>query len=68
MKFSCEKYLLQAAVSAASQGGFRQEPISVLEGLLIQAGAGVRVTGYDLKKGIYMNIEADVSSPVPPSS
>ena len=63
MKFSCEKHLLQAAVSAASRAASAKSPISVLEGLLIQAGAGVRVTGYDLKKGIYMNIEADVVQP-----
>lgn len=30
-----------------------KSPISALEGLLIEAGSGVRVTGYDLKKGIY---------------
>ena len=61
MKFSCEKHLLQTAVAAASRAASAKSPISALEGLLIEAGAGVRVTGYDLKKGIYMNIEADVA-------
>lgn len=63
MKFSCEKHLLQAAVAAASRAASAKSPISALEGLLIEAGSGVRVTGYDLKKGIYMNIEADVAQP-----
>ncbi len=61
MKFSCEKHLLQTAVAAASRAASAKSPISALEGLLIEAGAGIRVTGYDLKKGIYMNIEADVA-------
>lgn len=50
MKFSCEKHLLQTAVAAASRAASAKSPISALEGLLIEAGAGVRVTGYDLKR------------------
>ncbi len=61
MKFSCEKHILQAAVMTAGRAASSKSPIPALEGLLIQAGSGVRVTGYDLKKGIYTNIEADVS-------
>ena len=63
MKFSCEKYLLQAAVTTAGRCAAAKSPIPALEGLLIQAGADVRVTGYDLKKGIYTDIPADVSEP-----
>ncbi len=63
MKFSCEKYLLQAAVNMASRCAASKSPIPALEGLLIQAGAGVRVTGYDLKKGIYTSFPADVAEP-----
>lgn len=60
MKFSCEKHLLQAAIATASRAAASKSPISALEGLLISAAAGVRITGYDLKKGIYTNIEAQV--------
>lgn len=63
MKFSCEKALLQAAVTTASRCSAAKSPIPALEGLLIQAGQDVRVTGYDLKKGIYTNIPADVAEP-----
>ena len=63
MKFSCEKYLLQAAVATAGRCAASKSPIPALEGLLIQAGAGVKVTGYDLKKGIYTTIQADVAEP-----
>lgn len=63
MKFSCEKYLLQAAVATASRCAASKSPIPALEGLLIQAGDSVRVTGYDLKKGIYTTFPADVETP-----
>ncbi|HBD86915.1 MAG TPA: DNA polymerase III subunit beta [Clostridiales bacterium] len=63
MKFSCEKYILQSAVMTASRAAAAKSPLPALEGLLIKAGAGVSVTGYDLKKGIYTTIEADVARP-----
>lgn len=62
MKFSCEKHVLQNAISIASRAVPSKSPNSVLEGLLISAGAdGICITGYDLKKAIYTNIEANVS-------
>lgn len=61
MKFTCEKYLLQNACSVAGRATASKSPIPALEGLLIEAGSSVRLTGYDLKKGIYTNIEADVA-------
>ena len=60
MKFSCEKYLLQSAVTVASRAAASKSPIPALEGLLLQASNDLRVTGYDLKEGIYTNIGADV--------
>ncbi len=61
MKFTCEKYLLQSACAVTARAAASKSPIPALEGLFIQAGANVRITGYDLKKGIYTNIEADVA-------
>ena len=63
MKFSCEKHLLQSASSIAARATASKSPIPALEGILIEAGAGVKLTGYDLKEGIYTNIEADVAEP-----
>jgi len=63
MKFSCEKQLLLNAVMTASRAAAPKSPIPALEGLLIEAGNKVRVTGYDLKRGIYTNIPADVTEP-----
>ena len=60
MKFSCEKYLLQSACSIASRAAASKSPIPALEGLLLQAREQLTVTGYDLKKGIYTQLEADV--------
>ncbi len=61
MNFSCEKYLLQNACATASRAAASKSPIPALEGLLIQAGEDIRVTGYDLKKGIYTSLQADIS-------
>lgn len=63
MKLSCEKYQLQAAVAVASRASASKSPIPALEGLLLEAGNGLKVTGYDLKKGIYSSIEAEVTEP-----
>lgn len=61
MKFSCEKYVLQQAALSAARAAAAKSPIPTLEGLLVQAGNDVRLTGYDLKKAIYTTIEADVA-------
>jgi DNA polymerase-3 subunit beta len=63
MKFSCEKYLLQQALGITSRCAAAKSPIPALEGLLVEAGQDVRITGYDLKKGIYTNFPADVAEP-----
>ncbi len=60
MKFSCEKYLLQSACGVASRAAASKSPIPALEGLLLQASDRLTVTGYDLKKGIYTQLEAEV--------
>ena len=61
MKFSCEKYLLQNACATAGRAAASKSPIQALEGLLLEAGADLKVTGYDLKKGIYTTVGADIT-------
>ncbi len=63
MKFSCETYLIRQAVSIASRCTAAKSPVPALEGLLIEADQDVRITGYDLKKGVYTTFPADVSDP-----
>lgn len=60
MKFSCEKYLLQAACNIASRAAASKSPIPALEGLQLSAEDKLYVKGYDLKKGIVTGIEADI--------
>ena len=50
MKFTIEKSVLQNAVLISARAVPSKSPISALEGLLIEAGTAITVTGYDLKK------------------
>lgn len=61
MKFSCEKNELAAAVTIASRAAAAKSAISSLEGLLIEAGEDLTVTGFDLKTGIRSTIRSDVT-------
>ena len=64
MKFTCTKSELQTAVSIAAKAASAKSPIPALEGILIETGIdSVKLTGYDLKKGIYTGIEAAIAEP-----
>ena len=63
MKFSCEKALLQAAVATASRTVSQKSSIPALEGILIEAGSVLRLTGYNLETGIRTVVPADVTQP-----
>ena len=60
MKFSCEKALLQAAISTASRAVSPKSSIPALEGILLEAGQDLRLTGYNLETGIRTTVEADI--------
>ena len=61
MKFSCERALLQTAVSAASRTVAQKSSIPALEGILIEAGGVLRLTGYNLETGIRTVVPADIT-------
>ncbi len=63
MRFFCNRDILNAAIATAGRSAASKSPIPALEGLLIEAGVQVRITGYDLKKGIYTGIDAAVEEP-----
>ena len=63
MKFSCEKALLQAAVATASRTVSQKSSIPALEGILIEAGSVLRLTGYNLETGIRTVVSADITQP-----
>ena len=60
MKFTCEKSQFLYAINTTIRAAAAKSAVPALEGLLIEAGAVVNVTGYDLKKGIRSTINADV--------
>ena len=61
MKFSCEKALLQGAISVTSRAVSPKSSISALEGILVNAKNGLRLTGYNLSTGIRTNVPADIT-------
>ncbi len=60
MKFSCEKALLQAAITTASRAASAKSSIPALEGILLEAGEELRLTGYNLETGIRTCVPAQV--------
>lgn len=60
MKFSCEKSILQEAISTASRAVSSKSSIALLEGLLITANEQLTLCGYDLSMGIRVSINADI--------
>ena len=60
MKFSCEKALLQAAISVASRAVSPKSSIPALEGILLEAGQELSLTGYDLETGIRTTVPAEI--------
>lgn len=63
MKFSCEKALLQEAISIASRAVTTRSTIALLEGLRITATDRLTLAGYDLSIGIKTTVDADVVEP-----
>ena len=63
MKFSCEKALLSAAVSITSRAVAAKSSIPAMEGILVEVGSGLRLTGYNLETGIQASVPAEVVEP-----
>ena len=61
MKFTCEKALLVSAISLASRTVAPKSTIPCLEGILLRAGAGIQLTGFNLETGITVKVGAAVS-------
>jgi DNA polymerase-3 subunit beta len=63
MKFSCEKAILLRAVSLASKAVSTKSTIPALEGILLEAGDTLLLTGYNLETGIQTICPAAVEKP-----
>jgi len=61
MKFSCEKALLQAAISTTSRAVSPKSSIPALMGILLEAENDLRLTGYNLETGIRTVVPAQIS-------
>lgn len=60
MKFSCEKALLQAAISTSGRAVAVKSTIPALEGILMEAENDLRLTGNNLEIGIRTVVPADI--------
>ena len=63
MKFSCEKTLLQSAITTASRTVAAKSSSPALEGLLLHADHQLTVSGYNMQTGIRTRLDADVTEP-----
>ena len=64
MKFSCEKAILQNAVTTAGRVVAPKSTIQALEGVLLEAETDfLRVSGYNLETGIVTTVETEVREP-----
>ena len=61
MKFTCEKALLVSAISVASRTVSAKSTIPCLEGILLRAGVGIQLTGFNLETGITVKVGAAVT-------
>lgn len=61
MKFSCEKIFLQSAINTASRAVSTKSSIPALEGILLQVGVQLTVSGYNMQTGIRTTLDADVT-------
>ena len=60
LKFSCEKALLQAAVSTAGRAVAAKSSIPALEGLLLEGSRELTLSGYNTQTGIRTSFEAQI--------
>ena len=61
IKFSCEKVLLQNAISVTGRAVAQKSSIPALEGLLLRADHQLSVSGYNMQTGIRTTVPADVA-------
>ena len=60
MRFTCEKALLQTAISTTGRAVAVKTSIAPLEGILVEALDFLRLTGYNLETGIQATVPAQI--------
>ncbi len=61
MRFTCEKSMLVQGLNIAGRTVAQKSSLSVLEGILCKAEAGLSLTGYNMETAISYEVEAEVS-------
>ena len=62
MNFSCEKTLLNTALTTTSRATASKSTIGAMEGILIEASSLLQFTGYNLETGIRATIPAEITN------
>lgn len=60
LKFSCEKSLLQTAISTASRAVAAKSSIPALEGILLEGTENLTLSGYNMQTGIRTAFAAEI--------
>ena len=60
LKFSCEKSLLQTAVSTASRAVAAKSSIPALEGILLEGTENLTLSGYNMQTGIRTSFSSEI--------
>ncbi len=60
MKFSCDQERLNAALSIAIRSVSAKNSNPALEGILIQVGSELQLTGYNMETGVVITVPADI--------
>ena len=63
MRFTCEKNMLVQGLNIAGRTVAQKSSLSVIEGILCQAGNNLSLTGYNMETAITYTVEADVADP-----
>ena len=61
MRFTCEKSMLVTGLNITGRTVAQKSSLSVIEGILCKAGAGLSLTGYNMETAITYQIEAEVT-------
>ncbi len=61
MRFTCEKSMLVTGLNITGRTVAQKSALSAIEGILLRAGVGLSLTGYNMETAIVYEIEAEVS-------
>ena len=63
MRFTCEKSMLVQGLNIAGRTVAQKSSLSVIEGILCNAGHNLILTGYNMEPAITYTIDSEVTDP-----